>query len=56
MGAQNWPGKAQRYGPIRVVRAEYGWPALVVRVVNGVSRDAGAGTANLIYRHGRISG
>ena len=29
---------------------------LVVRAVNGVSGEAGAGTANLIYRHGRISG
>ena len=30
--------------------------ALVARAVNGVSREAGAGTANLIYRQGRISG
>ncbi len=30
--------------------------AVVTRAVNRVSREAGAGTANLIYRHGRISG
>jgi len=29
--------------------------ALVARAVNGASREAGAGTASLIYRHGRIS-
>jgi hypothetical protein len=30
--------------------------ALVAGVVKGVSREAGAGTANLIYRHGCVSG
>ena len=30
--------------------------ALVAGAVNGVSGEAGAGTANLIYRYGRISG
>jgi hypothetical protein len=30
--------------------------ALVARVVNLVSREAWAGTANLIYHHGSISG
>lgn len=30
--------------------------ALVARVVNRVSGEAWAGTANLIYHHGRISG
>jgi hypothetical protein len=30
--------------------------ALVARAVNGVSPEAWAEAANLIYRHGRISG
>jgi hypothetical protein len=54
MGAQDRPGKAQRYGPFRVVRQEYGRQGLAARpvgLVSGSRPDRQAWPKQRLQRH-----
>jgi hypothetical protein len=55
MGAKNWSGKAQRYGPIRTMGKEYSRQALAERLANKVWHEAGARMPNLVCQQGRSS-